>query len=360
MRMLLFALSWVGASLGDAQGTPAGEAPKVEREQHLVVATTGDVRIMRKGWTAYSPVAFGTGVDRGDLLKLGAGASATITCSDLTVRTLPAGKVIGVPCGAPTQPLLVYQGSLLAPTRAAGDSAIPTVIAPRRTLLSGVHPQLRWKPVPGVARYKLHVTGPGVDWSAEFNGTSAAWPSDAPALTPGATYKLSVAAGARNSDELGESGLGFTLLDAASAAQLRTLEGRIRALKLPDEATQLVVAKLYASRGLRAEAIDALEAIVKTRPGAALTVAIAQQYQQVGLSELAEQNLLLAIKQAGTTDLEGLAVSQRALGLLYRDAFGLPADAKQALEVALASYRKLGAAAAVAEVQLALKELDSH
>ena len=140
------------------------------------------------------------------------------------------------------------------------------MLSPRKTRILSSHPLLRWSAVPGAGVYKVSVRGPNLTWSADVTGTSEiAYPDGAPALQPGVTYKLSVAAGNRSSDEESAAGLGFTLLKPDEAQAVKDGEARIRALGLSDAATRLLLANLYAGQGLTAEATNQLENVAQSR-----------------------------------------------------------------------------------------------
>ena len=350
MRRSIFACTLAFTAAAFAEG-PA----------HLLVAVQGKVLLKRPGWSASAPATAGTVLHRGDLVRVPSSGRATIACADLSVHELPAGKIGGVPCPAAESAVLVYEGSLLNPTRSDADEDVPVVTAPRRTKLLSSHPTLRWAPMPGVAKFTIAVRGGDVSWKKEVSdATSIAYPADAPELKPNVDYKVTVTAGERSSDELSEPGLGFSILGEAAAREVRAEAERIRALGLPDEAAQLLTVHLYASRGLHAEAIEQLEPIAKSRPTPRVWQTLGTLYQAVGLHRLAEEKYLQAAKQSRhAEDIEGQALAHRALGVLYHDAFGLEADAKQSFTAALALFEQLGDAAAVRQVKEKLAH-ESH
>lgn len=328
---------------------------------HLLVAVQGKVMLKRPGWTAFAPAAAGTVVHRGDLVRVPSPGRATVACADLSVHELPAGKFSGVPCPAAESAVLVYEGSLLNPTRSDAGEDVPVVIAPRRTKLLSSRPTLRWAPMPGVAKFTVAVRGGEVNWTKEVSdSTSVVYPADAPELKPGVDYKVTVIAGERSSDEISEPGLGFSIAGEAAAREIRAEAERIRTLGLPDDAAQLLTVHLYASRGLHAEAIEQLEAIAKSRPTPRVWQTLGSLYQAAGLHRLAEEKYLQAAKQSrDADDIEGQALAHRALGVLYQDAFGLDADAKQSFTAALALFEQLGDAAAVRQMKEKLAH-ESH
>lgn len=344
-------IAW-GSLSAQAPAVPGVVGPS-DRDLHVLIAVQGEVTVKRKGWITSAPAGFGTILRRGDLVRLAAAAQATVACADLSIHDLAAGRLSGVPCPGVRPAILVYERSLINPTRSEASDDIPIVISPRRTKLLSLRPVLRWAPMPGVTRFKVAVRGPGVDWTLEVNGaTSTQYAPDAPALVPGATYKVSVTAGGHSSDELSEPGLGFTLLSMDAAQEVRVEAERIRGLGLASEGAQLLTAHLYASRGLKAESIEQFETLAKSRPVSRVLQELGILYQAVGINRSAEEHYLQAAKSSRDAGyVEGQALALQALGLLYREAFGLPNDATRAYREALALFEKLGDERAVQEVK---------
>lgn len=338
------------SSRAQAPGGPA--APVAARDLHLLVAVQGAVVLRRVGWSAPIPVGAGALLRRGDLVSVPTGGRATVACADLTLQEFPAGRFSGLPCAVPERvALVVYEGSLLAATRGDENDELPLVVAPRRTKLLSPRPLLRWSVPGGGAGLTVAVKGPGVNWSARppAGTASLAYPVDAPALQPGANYRVTVTAAGRSSDEAAEPGSGFSLLTGAAADDAGAGIARIGTLGLTGGAARLLTAHFLAARGLLAEAIEQLEAAAPA-PRALLT--LGSLYQSVGLPRLAEARHLQAAKDAATTgDIEAQAQAQLALGTLYLDALGQRDDAARAFGDAAALFGKLGAAAAAAQAR---------
>lgn len=328
-----------------ATPNPAGDTPV-----NLVVGVEGNISIKRQGWTDYAPAFFGMALRNDDLLRLDGSSQATVACSDLTLAKA-AGGVSAVPCKG-TKSMLVSGGRLVMPTRADAPLEIPLLVSPRKTKLMSAHPILRWSPVAGTTLYKVSLRGPNLSWSSDVSGkTEIAYPSDAPALAAGATYKLSVTAGARSSDEESIPGLGFTMLKAEEAQVVRDGEARIRGLGVSDAAARLLVANLYASQGLIAEAIEQMESLMAVAAEPAIARALGDLYLKIGLNRLAEERYTqaLALSQK-LNDVEGQAIAQNALGLVY-EALGNKAEAVQRSQKAIEWYQKLGDSKTIAQIQ---------
>jgi len=338
------------AGCAPATPAPAGDANAL----HTLVAVSGAVSVKRQGWTQYAPLLFGAGVRLGDLLRLDAGAQATLACADLTLANATAG-VAGLPCKA-AQPILTYAGSVLSATRADVPPDFPQIVAPRKTKILNPQPTLRWMSAGPGARYKVTVQGPSVEWSAEVTDqTELVYPADAPALQAGAAYKLKVEAGGRSSDMENLPGLGFTFLGDADARAVRAAEEKINALKLADAPARLLLARLYISKGLDAEAIGILEGLTQSGAGPAVWLALSDLYLKSGVNSLAEEGYLAALQLAEPAgDIESQAAARRALGLLA-EARGNPTDAAGQWKASLAFYEKLGDAKMMKELQDHLK-----
>ena len=324
-------------------------------ESGLIVGVQGDAAVKRAGWRDYAPALFGAPLRRGDLLRLGSAGSATVACADLKLATVEGG-VSGYPCQTAPRTPLVYEGTLLNPTRGDGVSGdAPLVISPRKTKLLNPRPVLRWQPMPGAKSYKLSLQG--TNWTTEVSGASELpYPDSAPALQPGVTYRLVVTAGDRSSSEEPGAGFGFSVLGAAEAKAVKEAEAKIRALGLTETATALLIANVYATNGLYAEAIEGLERLPGPQEPAVLRL-LGDLYISTGLNRLAEERYAAALARSeALNDIEGQARAQHALGRIY-DALGNPAEARRHLSDALALYDRLGDAKKATEVKAQLDAL---
>lgn len=318
---------------------------------HLVIAVQGQLRVKRVRRSEFAPALFGTPLRYGDLLRLGPQSQATVICADLTLVTVRSG-FSGVPCRSVARSVLVYGGSLVSPTRGDMSGLIPIVLSPRRTKLLTTRPTLRWTPMAGVTTYTVSVRGPNVNWSADVSSrTEVVYPDDAPVLAPGATYKLIVVGGGRSSDEEGEAGLGFTLLKPHEVQAVREQESRIRELGLAKAPTQFLIALLYGSIGLNAEAIEELRDLSEILKQPAVVRLLADLYRDIGLNRQAEEAYLQALDLSQREDdVEGEALAQNALGLIY-EALGNKGEAVRRLKMAMELYQKLGDARMVLEIR---------
>ena len=182
------------------------------------------------------------------------------------------------------------------------------------------------------------------------------YPESAPALQPGVTYRLVVMAGDRSSSEEPGAGLGFSVLGAEEAKAVKDAEAKIRALGLTETGTALLIANVYATNGLYAEAIEGLERLRGTQEPAVLRL-LGDLYISTGLNRLAEERYAAALARSeALNDIEGQAQAQHALGRIY-EALGNPAEARRHLSDALALYDRLGDAKKAAEAKAQLDAL---
>lgn len=329
---------------------------------NLAVFIEGQVSVKRKGWINYAPVAFGTSLRRGDLLQLDDSSRAKVVCSDLTLREIPHG-IVGVPCEGAKPLMRRPDGSLINATRSRpSDGTYPIVLSPRMTKLLSAQPVLRWTPVQGVSNYEVIVRAMNFYWSSQVrSGIEIKYPGVAPVLQAGVDYKLIVETtgpNGRSSSEEPGIGLGFSILDAKERKIVLEGEQQIESLGLPTGPTQFLIAHLYASHGLNAEAIERLESISSTFKAAAVARLLGDLYLNVGLARQAETNYLssLDLSKQGN-DEEGQMLVHLALARIYGQVLGNAKSAGEHLDATLALANKLGDDYMVSEVGKRLTEL---
>jgi tetratricopeptide (TPR) repeat protein len=199
----------------------------------------------------------------------------------------------------------------------------------------------------GQDRPQIQVTGNRIDW-----------PEGWPPLELGATYVLVVEGGGRLSNEGNEAnaGLGFWLLMEDQTEVVNGLEERLRAQPLSPTAADLLVAELYRSHGLRAEAAALLEQLVDTDGAPAVWIALGDVYLEVGLALEAEEALeqaLASAQGAGQQEAEATARVGLALTAQLQDD---DASAQDHLLAAQALYEQIGDRARFEEVTRLLGE----
>ncbi|SRR6266566_1523895 len=318
---------------------------------NLAVFIEGQVSVKRKGWTNYAPVVFGTSLRIGDLLHLDESSRAKVVCSDLTLRDISPG-IVGVPCEGTKPVLRRPDGSMINATRSGpSDGSFPVVLSPRMTKLLSPCPVLRWTPLKGTTNYQVimrGIDGRGINfyWSRVSSGTEITYPDGAPALVAGVDYKLIVETSGPNSrsssDEPG-LGLGFSVLGSKERKTVLEEEKQIENLGLPAGPTQFLIAHLYATHDLNAEAIRRLEGISNTFKVAAVARLLGDLYMNIGLPRQAETNYLnsLDLSKDGK-DEEGQMLVHLALARIYGPLLGNVKLAGEHLDASLALANKLG------------------
>jgi len=309
---------------------------------NVVVAIQGRLSLKRYGWTNYVPIAFGTWLQEGDLLDLGESSSAKVVCSDLSLHDVRMG-IGAIPC-SPSRPVLRRQdGSLIHATRDWPDDGAPIVLSPRKTRLLSPYPTLRWTEVKGAHTYHVYIRGLKFGLAgADTTATSFDYSAKDPTLEPGVDYKLIVAAdGQAPSDEPGPD-LGFSIVEPMEKALILQEEHQVESLKLPDGPTQFLVAYLYSTHRLYAEAIDRLEMVFPTFNVAAGKRLQADLYMKIGLPRQAESDYLVSLDLSRIeNDKEGQMLDHKALSYVYELIGNRKASSQQLLET-LDLARSLG------------------
>lgn len=334
------------------EATTPSAAPSLPDGQsmHLVVAVQGPLSIKRVGWRSYAPARFGTVLRFGDLLQTETTAEVTIACADLTLVTMTGGPR-GLPCKQTEPPVLTYRGTQVNPARSVPGDAFPQVLTPRMTRLINPHPVVRWISLPGVITYTVSVRGSGLAWHAEVAGAAMTYPDSAPALVEGVTYKVTVSCGGRTSDEETSPGLGFALLGSSEAAVVRGEIAKVEALALPPAAQQFLIAHIYATHQLYAEATETMSMLATTMPEPSVARYLGDLYVAVQLPREAEVAYIRALQLADQTgDVEDQALAHKALSGVY-EAVGNRAAAISEVQQALRLYQRLGDDAAVNDLQ---------
>jgi hypothetical protein len=321
-------------------------ANQITYAANLVVFIEGQVSVKRKGWTGFAPVVFGSTLRVGDLLRVDDSSHAKVVCSDLTLHDVPTG-IGGVPCPSLLPALQWVDGSVINPTRGAlSDGSFPIVLSPRKTKLLSPHPLLRWTPVSGAIAYAVIVRGTHFYWSSQVSADESemVYPKLAPKLSDGIDYKLIVqTTDHRSSDVEPGKGWGFRILSQSDSKVVEKAQRSIENLALPEGPTQFLIAYLYATDDVNAEAIQRLESVSHTFKAAAVARLLGDLYLKVGLTRQAEASYLNSLALCkDRKDVEGEMLAHSTLGRIYEQAFGNRDAARQHLNAALALAEKVG------------------
>lgn len=328
---------------------------------NLVVLVKGHAEIKKKNWSGFAPLIFGANLQPGDLLRMDQSAVAKVVCADLTLHDLGTGME-GTPCTSSQEILRRRDGSLLRPTRGApGEGLFPIILSPRVTKLLSDRPLLRWTEMKNAPTYHVMVRGPELLWTASVQSkTEVQYPNNAQKLEEGQNYKVIVAVdGERSSEMESGAGLGFSVLSSKERKAILDEQKQIERLGLEEGPTQYLIAYLYASYGLNAEAIERVEALSKKFQAPATERLLGDLYMTVMLPRQAEAHYLKSLELSRKDqDDEGQMYCQLALANIYWRALGNPHSAAEYLEAAIAIAGKVGDDVTIIEARKRLSELN--
>jgi tetratricopeptide (TPR) repeat protein len=310
-------------------------------------------QFQRADWDATAPVQAGTKLQAGDRLTLEEDAEVTLVCAGLEMVTVDA-EADEVACDEGT-PVLVALDELQV-SRAPSQQA-QVLLTPRKTMLLEPRPTLRWRAVDGVTVNQIGIEGPGVTWRTDAQGrTSVTYPANADDLVPGSAYQVVLDAETGPSVALEPTdGLGFVLLPTDEAEAVRSAEEQLRAMGLDEAQERILVADLYRSHTLYAEAMDLLTDSPAAEDGHGQLL-LGDLALETGLNDLAETHYLQALELAAAGDIELQAEAHHQLGSIAA-AQGRTQQAREHLEQARALYEQVGATQIVAQIDRELAEL---
>lgn len=328
---------------------------------HLLVEAVGDLTHKRPEWGEPLPLSFGVPLDRDDLIQAASDAKGLIACANLSLVEVPPGYHGGLPCPREA-PLLTRGDSLLVGPRrdAAPASSIPYVLSPRHTFIQTDRPLLRWNP--SATPYTVRVWGGALDWQAESATAGLRYPEDAPPLEAGVPYHLTVtdASGSSSDEERAALDLSFVLLSSEEMVAVQAVVAQAHGLGLADRATHLLEAEIYATHGLRADAIALLEELaagLAVEDAPTVHRRLGDLYLEVGLYTESREACERALGgYRALKDRAGEAAALAGLGLAHRGD-GDDATARGHLEQARDLYQTLGDVDGVARVEDVLAEM---
>lgn len=313
---------------------------------HLVVDVQGQATLKRSHWQAENPLSFGTEVVLGDLLHLTKpSAQITVLCADLSLEIISGKEFSSIGCSE-QHPVLYYQGDRIAPVRAPPALKLPRVLSPRATKLLSNRPMFHWEALEG-ASYTVRLKKLPNDLIWEIVTTTNTLPyPDEPPLEPGVSYILEVEAQVGDttysSSAEGLPNLGFRLLDETEKQKILSDEQKIQALPLSEMARAFVLAKLYASHELYAEASEFLLSALDNDE-IALYYLLGKLHETILLPLRAESYYRDSLRLAEAAyDLEKQALSSLALAKLFDLNYNNGLQASEFYLLAQQSYLALG------------------
>jgi len=345
-----------------ACGSPAGPAPTptpvpAPSLLAMLVGKEGKVEVAQPIQADYRPARLGMQLQSGDGVKTYPQSIADVFCQDGSIQHVDAEREEMVVCQLDTglshqlyEPLERVHGgqtSLVLPPREspADYGHVPVVLSPRNTKLLTLTPTFCWTTVDGAKGYTVIVKSPaGEVWRGETDQTELAYPTDAPALTDGTTYLLSVEAqlGAAAAPRASTEAIHFSILAPPEAEEIQALEEELKASPLEESSQRFILATLYAERGLYRAAITTYEALVTDDEQAAYHCALGDLYVQIKLYRSAQEHYARAVELAtADSDKMGQAVAEAGLGRACHG-YGNTGEALTHLRASLSLYEELG------------------
>lgn len=292
-------------------GKPA--RPPASKAVAIVASLKGRVEVTGARGGA-QPAAFGLALQRGDRVSVGKGGGATLLLADGSVITLAERGSITMggaskPVHATALPGEVFahasqfatagsrQTGLVTLSDMRSDAAegAPLLLSPRNTFVTREAPKLRWRSVPGAARYRVRggPAGGAEAWAREVPATAGAevsldFPADAARLAAGADYEWEVVA-LDDQGTLRREGAIVRLLPEETRASVEQNLARIAESAGGESAAARFLAGSYLSGlGLYDDAAREFEALVSLSPGSPEPhEALGNVYLKVGASDRA-------------------------------------------------------------------------
>ena len=254
---------------------------------------------------------FGTPLERGDRISVGANSSATLFFNDGNIIELGAGSSMtisgriaaGTAVGPDRLPREAFgpvanfrivgsreSGLVVAPVMRSGEPAnAPDPLFPRSTDVLDPRPTLAWRAVPAASRYVVTLSsGAGEVWKHECQASSLPFPADAQALADG-EYLWDVQA-FDDSRPLSKATTTFRLVPEVEAHAVRGMVDRMHESAGGANAPggcYLAGAYLF-ERGFLADAAEEFTALARLVPDSpAPQQALGDVYRAVGLPDLA-------------------------------------------------------------------------
>lgn len=278
----------------------------------VLAALEGRVTLTPARARAPKPATFGSPLERGDRISVGANGKATLLFNDGNVIELGAGSSMtlggraaaGTVAGNERLPREAFasvtnfrvsgsreRGLVAAPTLRSGSSATtPEPLEPRSSDVLTDRPAFRWRAVAGAVRYTVRLSNDrGELWSQDCEQPELAFPANATALADGEYLWEVQAFGDRG--PLERASATFRVLPAIESDAVRTVLGRIQASAGGEDtaAGRYLGGAYLFQRGMLNAAAEQFSALTRLAPGSpAPHEALGDVYRAVGLTDLAD------------------------------------------------------------------------
>ena len=324
----------------------------------FIASLSGDVQIKRAWWLWFGHVDSGESLWPDDTLWVKNNqSSATVLCNGQTPWPVPRGSKVKVSTGCPNTSYRANDS--LAPSRGAENQQLPYLIRSRNTSVFPDRPlTLEWNPVVGATHYDVAIKYLSrTVWKTQVSEPKATYTGVADLQGDRDYFIIITASTGAMSPEGTAAAPTITPLTADQSKTVEAGVAQINSLNLSGDANALALVNLYQGDRLNQDAIDLLEAQIKTGSrNAAVYQRQAELYQQIGLNQLAQTRYQDALKLAKTNrNLMQQAEVQEQLGYIARNQEDF-AQAAERLQRAEKLYRQL-VDPAVPEAQAKLQKL---
>jgi hypothetical protein len=232
--------------------------------QAFVLQSSPTAQVRRAGWTEFTHLSLGAGLQAGDLLDPKDNPIIVI-CGDLSKQVVTT--ISPVPC--PKDRTIITQNEMALAGWQRGslpDPTIPYLISPRETLVASAAPLILWNPVDQADSYQVTVRGEDLEWSTlieSANAHSLIYPNDAPRLQSGVVYTVEIVAmeqGEILSSSADEEApdTSFHVIATDQLAQIQPLLDKVHTQIASKSIADLIDAQVYIQNGLYADALDVL------------------------------------------------------------------------------------------------------
>jgi Tetratricopeptide repeat len=282
----------------------------------VLTSCRGPVTIARAGGKA-TAASFGLSLNDGDEVRTGADAEAEIMFAAgnwVSVGPNSSMKIKGRPgASEPAKDsdnfevvsnflkLKSSEGtSSISGLRSAEKASALTAIAPVQTKVRGANPTFAWKIDDPSLELRLTVYNEsGVHWQSDVTDASTlAYPTSAPALTPGVSYSWTLeTTDPLVSPPLRTTASFFEVIPPADATSLDEELATIDGEKSGDVTYHLMRASLFFNRGLVDDAIGETEAALAADPdNTSLHAILGRLYAETGRTQDAMQEMQKSTK----------------------------------------------------------------
>jgi|GEM_PF-736161 len=299
-------------------------APAVAQNRvALMTDIKGTVEIARSGSADFRSADWGTQLFEGDRIRTGAASATSLLFSNGNMLSLEDNSAmtvtnssnettslsgsmreVGGELLAAASDLSLHRAgegeiAVLGGLRSGGSASALTAAYPVNTRIAATNPTFNWQAVDSFDEYNVIVrTTDGQVWSGTTDGTSIAYPADAPALVPGTTYFWHVEA-EDMLDVISSEITSFEVLTAEERKQVEAGMSEIEGMFGADNRSgefHYLTGSLMVRHGMLGDAINAFRWIADQHPESASAHRIlGGLYSEIGQKDQAIRALQKAV-----------------------------------------------------------------